>query len=347
MNYKNTPVIAIVGKENTGKSTLFNALTNTRQALTSHVPGFTRDRRYGNFHINGLLYSLMDTGGITEPQTAFYSEAVNAQVLKGIDQADLIYLVVSSEYDANLRELNILDTLRKTSKKVIIVASKIDKIDKSQLTERNYSHMGYPIVPVASIHRYGIEELLELTISILPGSLLSEEVEDPSHKPLMCAIVGRPNVGKSTLINRIIGEDRLVTFDHPGTTTDNIEIPFNHKGRKWILIDTAGIRRKAKVDSDVETLSALRSLDLIYDVDITIVLLDGSSHNLTQQDLYLLRHCFIVRKKPVIIVINKSELLLGKQKLSLEQEIKYRFPKLKDGVIHYTSALTEIGRAHV
>lgn len=342
MSNNNIPIIAIIGKENTGKSTLFNTLTNTRQALTSHIAGFTRDRRYGSFSINGLLYSLIDTGGITEPQTAFYSDSVNAQVLKSIEEAELIYFVVSSEYDANLRELNILQTLRKKQKKVIVVASKLDKVNRSVLIDRNYSHLGYQVVPVASLRRE-IDELLAVTLSLLPGSAVEEEIEATESRPLICSIVGRPNVGKSTLINKIIAEERLVTCDYPGTTTDNVEIPFDHKGRKWLLVDTAGIRRKAKVDSEVETLSALRSLDLVYDVDITIVLLDGSMPNLTQQDLYLLRHCFTVRKKPVIIVINKSELLLGKQKLALEQEIKNRFPKLKDGVIHYTSALTGKG----
>lgn len=338
-----TPIVAIIGRENTGKSTLFNSLTNTRQAITSSIPGFTRDRRYGSFAINNMNYRLVDTGGITDANSYFYSDAVNAQAFAGIEEATLVYFVISSEHDAAVDEIDLLSHLRKKGVQIIVVASKSDKVRASALQQRNFFYLGYEVVPVDSLKRKGLDKLLELTLEKVQGTPLEDgegELSEEAESTIVCSIVGRPNVGKSTLINKIVGENRMVTCDQPGTTTDSIEIPFTRGNRKWLLIDTAGIRRRVKVSSDIETLSVVRVLNLLYDTGIVIAVLDGTEGTLSRQDLFLLRHCFTVRRKTLLIAVNKSEMMDGKQKLALEKEIKFKFPKLQYGAISYISAAT-------
>lgn len=334
MNYKK---IAIIGKENTGKSTLFNTITNTREAITSHVSGLTRDRRYGSFQINQSSYVLIDTGGITEPNTAFYSEQVNEQVSYAVKEAELIYVVMNSEWDASPQELDFIRTLRKKNKLFCIVASKADKVSKFSIWDRNYAKLGVDVFPVSSLYNTGLHELMTFTTQTLIDSSNSSLEQEDDKEYIICTIIGRPNVGKSTLINTVLGENRLVTSDHPGTTTDSIKVPVFYNGNKYLLIDTAGVRRKAKVKVDNELLSVVRALEMICDTQLVVVIVDGTEE-LTHQDLYLLQHCFTVRKKTVIIAVNKADLLSSEQKLKMKLDLTQRFPKLYESCIHYISA---------
>ncbi len=295
------PVVAIVGRPNVGKSTLFNGLTRTRDALVADMPGVTRDRQYGISRVGSRPCLLVDTGGlITNAEGIDYLTA--QQVLQAIDEANTVLFVVSARDGLTAEDERIAARLRKESCEVIMVANKMDGLDEdTALADFASLGMGEPL-PVTASHRRGLEGMMQAAIATLP---VQEEVEDEAEDEdvLRLAVVGRPNVGKSTLINRLLGEERLLAFDQPGTTRDTIRTALERDGRKYELIDTAGVRRRSKVTEVIEKFSVIKALQAIDRAHVVVLMLDARE-GLTDQDTTLLGH-ILNQGRALVIALNK------------------------------------------
>ena len=254
------PVIALVGRPNVGKSTLFNRLTRSRDALVADQPGLTRDRQYGVGQVGNPPYVVVDTGGISGDREGV-EVLMDRQVRLAIDEADhVFYLVDAREGMAGADEQIALE-LRKTGKPVTIVANKSESLDRDVAGVEFFAlGLGQPVA-VSAAHGGGVKPLMNQVLENFP--VADEETESSQDRGVQIAVVGRPNVGKSTLINRLLGEERLVAFDKPGTTRDSIFVPFEHEGKQYTLIDTAGVRRRAKVTGMVEIFSVIKALQAI------------------------------------------------------------------------------------
>ena len=295
------PVVAIVGRPNVGKSTLFNALTRTRDALVADMPGVTRDRQYGISQVGNRPCLLVDTGGlITNAEGIDYLTA--QQVLQAIDEANTVLFVVSARDGLTADDEEIAARLRRGSCEVILVANKTDGLDTdTALAEFAALGMGEPL-PITASHRRGLDSMMKAAIETLPPEEEGEEqVED--EDVLRLAVVGRPNVGKSTLVNRLLGEERVLAYDQPGTTRDTITTRLERDGRKYELIDTAGVRRRSKVTEAVEKFSIIKALQAIERAHVVVLMLDASE-GLTDQDTTLLGH-ILNQGRALVIALNK------------------------------------------
>ncbi|MGZ8163175.1 MAG: ribosome biogenesis GTPase Der, partial [Methylobacter sp.] len=249
------PVIALVGRPNVGKSTLFNYLTRSREALVADFPGLTRDRQYGRVKHGDRACLVVDTGGIADDAEGIESFS-RRQVQIALDEADIVFFMVDAREGLSASDKVIADTLRKLNKPVVLVINKVDGIDANIASSDFYSlALGEPL-QIAASHGRGIPELLARINPLLPPA---EEVADEKHSGISIAIVGRPNVGKSTLVNRLLGEERVIVFDEPGTTRDSIYIPFERNGKLFTLVDTAGMRRRSKVSEAIEKFSVIKT----------------------------------------------------------------------------------------
>lgn len=311
------PVVAIVGRPNVGKSTLFNGLTRTRDALVADMPGVTRDRQYGISRVGSRACLLVDTGGlITNAEGIDYLTA--QQVLQAIDEANTVLFVVSARDGLTADDERIASRLRKESCEVIMVANKMDGLDEdTALADFASLGMGEPL-PVTASHRRGLEGMMQAAIETLP---VQEEVEEEAEDEdvLRLAVVGRPNVGKSTLINRLLGEERLLAFDQPGTTRDTIRTALERDGRKYELIDTAGVRRRSKVTEVIEKFSVIKALQAIDRAHVVVLMLD-SREGLTDQDTTLLGH-ILNQGRALVIALNKWDGLDEDHRNSVKHEL--------------------------
>ncbi len=329
------PVIAIVGRPNVGKSTLFNYLTRTRDALVADYPGLTRDRKYGRVKRGEKAYLVVDTGGITDNVDGIDSVA-KRQVQIALEEADAVLFLVDVREGMNSADQAITDMLRKLDKPVILVANKIDGINADIATaEFHRLGIGEP-VSIAATHGRGVNELLQRV-----SALLSEE-EEPTEEELQdqgvaIAIVGRPNVGKSTLVNRLLGEERVVVFDEAGTTRDSVYIPFERDGKKYTLIDTAGMRRRAKVTLVVEKFSIIKALQSVEKANVVIYLIDASE-GITDQDQHLLG-MVLDAGRALIIGFNKWDGLTHDQRELIKRQTAVKLPFLDFAEKHSISAL--------
>ena len=296
------PLVALVGRPNVGKSTLFNALTRTRDALVHDEPGVTRDRNYGVCRlVEGRPFVLVDTGGIAGEDEGL-AGATARQSRAAAEEADLILFVVDGREGASALDDDILRWLRKLSKPTLLVVNKSDGIDL-QAAMSEFARYGFgDALPVSSAHRTGIDELLATAAKQLPQEGTTETLdEDP--KRVRIAFVGRPNVGKSTLVNRILGEERMIASEVPGTTRDSIAVDLEREGRKYRLIDTAGLRRRAKVEEAVEKFSVFKTLAAIEQCQVAVLMLDASE-GVTDQDATVLG-AVLDAGKALVIAINK------------------------------------------
>ncbi|SHE23273.1 ribosome biogenesis GTPase Der [methanotrophic endosymbiont of Bathymodiolus puteoserpentis (Logatchev)] len=329
------PVIALVGRPNVGKSTLFNYLTRTRDALVADYPGLTRDRKYGRVKRGEKAYLLVDTGGITDNVDGIDSVA-KRQVQIALEEADAVLFLVDVREGMNSADQAITDMLRKLDKPVILVANKIDGINADIATaEFHRLGIGEP-VSIAATHGRGVNELLQRVSAILP------EEEEPTEEELQdqgvaIAIVGRPNVGKSTLVNRLLGEERVVVFDEAGTTRDSVYIPFERDGKKYTLIDTAGMRRRAKVTLVVEKFSIIKALQSVEKANVVIYLIDASE-GITDQDQHLLG-MVLDAGRALIIGFNKWDGLTHDQRELIKRQTAVKLPFLDFAEKHSISAL--------
>lgn len=327
------PVIALVGRPNVGKSTLFNYLTKSREALVADFPGLTRDRQYGRVKRGHRDCLVVDTGGITDDSDGIESLA-KKQVQIALEEADVIFFLVDAREGINASDFVIAANLRKLGKPIVLVTNKTDGLDAQTATTDFYAlALGEP-VRIAATHGRGVFELLALVDKLLPETEASVQEQEQG---IGVAVVGRPNVGKSTLVNRLLGEERVVVFDEPGTTRDSIYIPFERDGQLFTLIDTAGMRRRAKVSLTVEKFSIIKSLQAIEKAHVVIYLIDASE-GITDQDCHLLG-MVLEAGRALIIGLNKWDGLTIEQKELVKRHIELKLPFLDFAEKHPISAL--------
>ena len=296
------PVVAIVGRPNVGKSTLFNALTRTRDALVADIPGVTRDRQYGISDVGDTQCVLIDTGGLVG-QAEGIDYLTAKQVHQAIDESQLVLFVVSARDELTSEDEEIGQLLRQHDRPVLVVGNKTDGTDPDiSLAEFSALGMG-PALSVAASHRRGMSDLMEQVAEILPPQEEPEDNSEEDRDRLRLAIVGRPNVGKSTLVNRMLGEDRVMAFDQPGTTRDSISSFMERDGTKYELIDTAGVRRRSRVTDMVEKFSVIKALQAIDRAHVVVLMLDAKE-GITDQDTTLLGH-ILQQGRALVIALNK------------------------------------------
>jgi GTP-binding protein len=336
----NVPVIAIVGRPNVGKSTLFNRLTQSRSALVADEPGVTRDRQYSEIHIEGRRFLLIDTGGFMEESEDPLAPLLVAQVLQAIKEADYLLFVVDGRVGLQSDDYAIANQLRRSNKPVTVIVNKIEN-ETGEIAASEFYQLGWPTVQAISAqHGRGIKAL-GATLS----QYFSEQPEPdtlPAETPgIKIAVMGRPNVGKSTLVNRLLGEDRVIVYDSPGTTRDSIYIPFQRKGKDYILIDTAGIRRRARVQDFVEKISIVKSIQAAHQADVVIFLIDAKS-NVNEQDMRLLQLILEVGT-PLILAINKWDIANKEEREFLNQTIDRRLEFVDFAPRYFISAARGTG----
>ena len=329
------PVIALVGRPNVGKSTLFNRLTKTRDALVADQPGLTRDRKFGEGRVGKHPYIVVDTGGLTG-ETEGVEELMEEQSWLAVEQADSVLFLVDGRNGLIPEDQELAKRLRKTGKQIILVVNKVDGLDIDVVTADFY-HLGLGTpYGITAAHGRGVPALMQAVFD----SLLFEDKDDEldvSSKGIKIAIIGRPNVGKSTLVNRMLGEERVVAYDLPGTTRDSIYLPFERDGQDYTLIDTAGVRRRARVNEMVEKFSVIKALKAIEDANVVIMLLDASE-GVTDQDASLLG--FVLDAgRALVLAINKWDGLSHDQKDKVRRELEFKLPFLGFAKTHFISAL--------
>ena len=329
------PVIALVGRPNVGKSTLFNYLTRSREALVADFPGLTRDRQYGRVKHGGRPCLVVDTGGIADDANGIESVS-RKQVQIALEEADIVIFMVDAREGLSASDKIIADTLRKLAKPIILVTNKNDGIDGSMAATDFYSlALGEPVL-IAASHGRGVPELLERVNQLLPKTeSIADDVD--SRKGIGIAVVGRPNVGKSTLVNRLLGEERVIVFDEPGTTRDSIYIPFERNGKQFTLIDTAGMRRRSRVAETIEKFSVIKSLQAIEKSHVVIYLIDASE-GVTDQDAHLLG-LVLEAGRALIIGLNKWDGLTTEQKETVKRQMDVKLAFLEYAEKHPISAL--------
>lgn len=335
------PVIALVGRPNVGKSTLFNRLTKTRDAIVADFAGLTRDRHYGNGKLGPHEYIVIDTGGF-EPDAAsgIYKEMAK-QTRQAVAEADVVVFVVDARAGISAQDHDIAKYLRKLGKPTVLTANKAEGMTEGvQLSEFFELGLG-EVLPVSASHGQGMRTLVDMALAPLKLPDPEEEVEPQDPSVIRLAVAGRPNVGKSTLINTWLGEERLVAFDLPGTTRDAISVPFERAGQKFELIDTAGLRRKGKVFEAIEKFSVVKTLQAIENANVVLLLLDATQ-GVTDQDAHIAGY-ILESGRSVVLAVNKSDAVDSYQRELLERSIETRLGFLKFASIHPISAIKRQG----
>lgn len=330
------PVIALVGRPNVGKSTLFNRLTRSRDAIVANIPGLTRDRQYGEGKLNQRSYLVIDTGGITGHEEGIDAEMA-AQSLQAIEESTICLFLVDARDGMAPDDSKILDYLRKSSKPFYLVVNKIDGMDPDQAAAEFQSFGVRQIFPITASQGRGVKQLLNEVLA----EHEDDEAEQDPPRGIKIAIAGRPNVGKSTLVNRMLGEERVVVFDQPGTTRDSVYIPFERRGQDYTLIDTAGIRKRGKTKETVEKFSVVKSLQAIEDAHVVIMIVDAKQ-GIVEQDLHLLGYV-IETGRALVIGINKWDGMEDEDKDRIRSDIRRRFTFVDFANIHFISALHGTG----
>lgn len=365
------PVVALVGRPNVGKSTLFNRLTRSRDALVADYPGLTRDRQYGQAEVEEHPFIVIDTGGINGDEQGIDIKMAE-QSLMAVEEADAVLFLVDARDGLTAADHGIAEYLRKQNKKVFLVANKIDGIDGDSAVAEFYSlGLGEQVHQIAAAHGRGVTQLLTLALtphiealanpshdenlrpealsedSVLSDEELQEQLEDEPQEndKIKLAIIGRPNVGKSTLTNRILGEERVVVYDMPGTTRDSVYIPMERNGREYTLIDTAGIRRRKNVTDVVEKYSVIKTLRAIEDANVCLLIIDAQE-GISDQDLSLLG--FILEAgRSLVLAVNKWDGLEEHEKDRIKTELDRRLGFIDFARVHFISALHGTGVGHL
>lgn len=345
------PVVALVGRPNVGKSTLFNRLTNTRDALVADFPGLTRDRKYGQAAFDHKHFIVVDTGGITGDEEGIDAEMAQ-QSLRAIDEADVVLFLVDARAGLLPADIGIADHLRKINKNMFLVANKVDGIDADSETADFYTLGMGEVHQIAAAHGRGVSQLLERCLDPLAESFpdmlaqpsAEQEVLDADAQlerlqnlPIKLAIVGKPNVGKSTLTNRILGEERVVVYDMPGTTRDSVYIPLQRDEREYILIDTAGVRKRRKVADKVEKFSIVKTLQAIEEANVVLLVIDARE-GITDQDLSLLGY-ILNSGRSLVLAVNKWDGLKTDVRDDIKRELDRRLGFIDFARLHFISAL--------
>lgn len=337
--------IALVGRPNVGKSTLFNRLTKTRDALVANYAGLTRDRKYGEMEFGGRNFLIVDTGGISGEEEGIDLEMAG-QSKQAIIEADLVLFLVDCREGVNVADYAIAEHLRRSNKPVLLVANKTDGLNEDLVVSQFYELGFSDVVGIAAAQGRGIRSLQQDASALLPEDDAEEGAEDEeSAHGIKIAVVGRPNVGKSTLVNRMLGEDRVVVYDMPGTTRDSVYIEFERDEEPYTLIDTAGVRRKKNIKLSVEKFSIVKTLQAIDDANVVILVVDARE-GLVDQDLHLIGHV-IETGKALVIALNKWDGLESEHKDYLKQELNRRLRFIDFADTHFISALHGTGVGHL
>jgi GTP-binding protein len=340
------PAVALVGRPNVGKSTLFNRLTATRDALVADYPGLTRDRRYGVGRSGGRKFIVIDTGGLVSADSDAMTALVGEQVEVAIDEADAVVLVVDHKQGLTPEDTRIAERLRRESKPVVIAVNKAEGV-LSEIAEAEFHSLGLGTpVGISAAHGQGVETLLDTALESFPaaGDAEADAVAETDDGPRV-AVIGRPNVGKSTLINRLLGENRLITSPEPGTTRDSIDVPVERDGKKFVLVDTAGIRRRARVSEAVEKYSVVQSLKAIEQAGAVIAVLDARE-NVTDQDVHLVGLA-AERGRALALAVNKWDGMSNHDRRFVERELARKLDFVPYASVHYVSALHGSGIAEL
>ena len=330
------PTIAIVGRPNVGKSTLFNALTKTRDALVADQPGLTRDRKFGRGVVGGKCW-LIDTGGLGEKSDAML-EHITQQAWLAIEEADSVLFLVDGRGGLTAADENLANELRKLEIPIHLVVNKAEGTPKEIISAEFYSLGLDKMHVISAAHQRGITDLM---INVLEEFPNEEDSLPENDKSLKIAVLGRPNVGKSTLVNRLLGYDRVITFDQPGTTRDSIFIPFEQDGKAYTLIDTAGVRKRSKIFETVEKFSVIKALQAISVANVVIMLIDAKE-GMTVQDANLLGH-ILDSGRGLIIAVNKWDGLKHDHRERVKSNLDRKLHFIDFAKIHFISALRGSG----
>ncbi|MFN5776875.1 MAG: ribosome biogenesis GTPase Der [Limnohabitans sp.] len=330
------PVIALVGRPNVGKSTLFNRLTQSRDAIVADFAGLTRDRHYGNARLGRREYIVIDTGGFEPDASSGIFKEMAKQTQQAVAEADVVIFVVDAREGMSAQDHDIANYLRRLSKPTLLVANKAEGMREGpQLAEFYELGLG-EVIPVSAAHGQGVRSMAEAALDQL-GPAPEEEEESPQGDGVIrLAVAGRPNVGKSTLINTWLGEERLVAFDLPGTTRDAIHVPLEHQGQRYDLIDTAGLRRKGKVFEAIEKFSVVKTLQAIDTAHVVLLLIDATQ-GVTDQDAHIAGY-ILESGRAVVLAVNKWDAVDSYQRELLQRSIETRLAFLKFANLHFISA---------
>jgi len=333
------PVIALVGRPNVGKSTLFNRLTRSRDALVADYAGLTRDRQYGEGLAENRQFIVIDTGGITGMEEGL-DLRMSEQSLQAIDEADITFLLVDAREGLQTGDQQMVEYLRKNEKAFSLVVNKTDGMDPDVALAEFHELGCEHVYAIAASHGRGVNKLMEKELDPYPESVIEEqEVDDISGVKI--AVAGRPNVGKSTLVNRLLGEERVVVYDHPGTTRDSVYIPFERRGKPYTLIDTAGIRKRGKTRESIEKFSVVKSLQAIRDANVVVLLIDARE-GLVEQDLHLLGYV-LESGRALVMALNKWDGMNEYDREEVKRTIQRRLVFIDFARIHFISALHGTG----
>ena len=328
------PTLVLVGRPNVGKSTLFNRLTRSRDALVADQPGLTRDRHYGRGRIGEKPFLVVDTGGLEPVAKEGILFEMAKQTRQAVDEADLVLFLVDGRQGCMPQDKIIAEQLRKTGRPLLLLVNKAEGMQRAAVTGEFFElGLGEPL-PVSSAHGDNVNEMVELALEAFPPA--AESAQDKSGYPKI-AIVGRPNVGKSTLVNAILGEERVIAFDQPGTTRDSIYIDFERAGRQYTIIDTAGVRRRGKVDETIEKFSVIKTLQAVEDANVVVLVVDGRDQ-ITEQDAHIAD--FVLEAgRALVLAVNKWDGLDDYQRATVKRDIERKLHFLSFAKLHFISAL--------
>jgi len=330
------PVVALLGRPNVGKSTLFNKLTKTRDALVADYPGLTRDRQYGHAELAGRSFIVIDTGGLTE-QADVIDDLMIRQSFLAAEEADLVLFMVDARQGLNAHDEDLAQRLRKLGKKILLVVNKIDSMDETIVSSEFHAlGLGSPVGIAASQGR-GVRILGQTIVDRLADCARQETIGDAADKGMLVAVVGRPNVGKSTYINRLLGEERLVAYDRPGTTRDSIFVTLNYNDEDITLVDTAGVRRRGRINEAVEKFSVVKTLQSIDAANVVIMMLDARE-GIADQDASLLGF-ILERGRALVLAVNKWDHLSEGQRDNIRRQLSLKLSFAEFAELHFISAL--------
>lgn len=328
------PTLVLVGRPNVGKSTLFNRLTRSRDALVADLPGLTRDRHYGKGRVGDRPYLVVDTGGLEPVAKDGIMYEMAKQSRQAVDEADMVLFLVDGRAGCTPQDTIIAGQLRKTGKPILLLVNKVEGMARAKVTAEFFElGLGEPL-PISSAHGDNVTEVVELALENFP---LASEEESTEDKPPKIAIVGRPNVGKSTLVNAILGEQRVIAFDQPGTTRDSIYIDFERDGKHYTIIDTAGVRRRGKVDEAVEKFSVIKTMQAIEDANVVVLVVDAGDQ-ITEQDAHVAD--FVLQAgRALVLAVNKWDGLDEHHRDQVKRDIERKLHFLSFAKLHFISAL--------
>ena len=341
------PVIALVGRPNVGKSTLFNRLTRSRAALVADFPGLTRDRHYGDGRVGPRDYIVIDTGGFEPLNAEGIAREMAAQAEQAIAESDAIVFVLDAREGVTAQDRRIGERLRVTGRPVLLAVNKAEGLAPEATAEFHELGLGEPHA-ISAAHGEGVRDLMDLALGpfvVAEAETVDDAATAAGQRRIRVAVVGRPNVGKSTMINALLGEERLIAFDQPGTTRDAIEVEFEYDGRPYTLIDTAGLRRRGKVFEAVEKFSVVKTLQAIADANVVILLLDASAE-ISDQDAHIAGYV-LESGRALVIAINKWDGLDEYQRDRIKREIERKLHFLRWARVHTISALKRTGLSAV